>query len=543
MAFLLAQGGDTLYKIDPATGTRTALTLPTGVTLSTDRKPKFAVLDQFVVMVNSPSRNLAIDPEGVVRVLVPRAPTRGPIVASGGAGSITGSVQAKCSFVVEGSDGTLLFESPLSPASVAVSLSSNSIAFSEVPVSTDSITKRRVYRNIAGGSVYYRVLDIDGNTGTAGTSTIADASLSLLPQDSSTLVAPPGTISTSRLRNIVSWKSRLWGVGSDPTDVDRIRFTESQKVYAWPNSVVAYPTGQDTIGVIGFAPRRDQLGVLKRKGLWQITGSASGSAGISTASVNIVQIQPPDGAACGCIAPDTIVVVNDRAYWLGDDGVWEWGPDGVKNISNEQVKPWFDRNSTYFNAARFPNAFARYNVQRNQVEFHLAAAGSSVEDRWVSFNLTTRCWYGPHKTAAFTPTHAALGLDENNLPISLVGGSDGVIYVANQSDYHDGTASAIDFDCYGPFHSGDAPDIEHHWGHLSVLTKAQTGALTITPYVGRLQALPGQAILHDMSKGREQLRRVGEGALARLRFRQAVVDQGCGLYGYEIDPVFEIGRR
>ena len=72
MSFILAQAGTSLYKIDPSSGAATALTLPSGVTLSTARKPHFAVLNQFVVMVNSPTRNLMIDPEGTVRVLVPR---------------------------------------------------------------------------------------------------------------------------------------------------------------------------------------------------------------------------------------------------------------------------------------------------------------------------------------------------------------------------------------------------------------------------------------------------------------------------------------
>ena len=100
MAFLVAQGGDTLYKVDPDTGTATALTLPTGVTLSATRKPRFAVLNQWVVLVNSPSRNLAIDPEGTVRVLVPRPPISPPHMAGGSGTGVTGTWKGKQSFVV-----------------------------------------------------------------------------------------------------------------------------------------------------------------------------------------------------------------------------------------------------------------------------------------------------------------------------------------------------------------------------------------------------------------------------------------------------------
>lgn len=540
MAFLLAQGGSTLYKINPSTGVATALTLPTGVTLSTTRKPRFAVMNQFVAVVNSPTVNLAIDPEGAVRVMCPRSPTSGAVVTSGGVGAITGAIQTKVSFVVLGTDGTLLMESPLSPASVSVSLASNSIALTGIPISFDNVTARRVYRNLSGGTVFYKVLDVDGNVTSTATTNTSDASLQLLPVSVNDLIAPPGTISSSRMRNIVSWKSRLWGVGSDPAQVDTVVFTESNKVYAWPNSVVAYPTGADADGIVAFAPRRDQLGVLKRNGLWQITGSGSGSTGISTASVSLVQVVFGKG---GCIAPDTVVTINDRVYWLADDGVWEWGPDGVKNITDETVSPWF-KTDTYFNRGRFANAFARYNVQRNQYELHLADVDSEVEDRWVSFNLNLRRWFGPHKTAQFTPSHAILGQDLDGLPLSLVGGTDGTIYVANSILCRDGANAAIDMDCVGPFHSKDGPDIDHYWGQLSVLTKIEdVGTLTITPTVGRFDSTAQDAIEHDLTKGRERMRRLGEGAMVKLQFQQNVIDQGAVIYGYEIAPVHETGRH
>lgn len=542
MGFLLVQGGSSLYKIDPSTGTATALTLPTGVTLSTTRKPRFAILNQFVAMVNSPSRNLIIDPEGTVRLMVPPAPAAAPVLASGGAGNVTGDVRLRCSFVTLGSDGQLYTETALSPVGNVVTLSSNSLAISRVPISTDSsISARRIYRNIAGGETFYKLLDVDGNTATTAVSNLTDALLELLPVDSGILVAPPGTLETGRMRIICSWKSRLWGVGSDPTQVDDVLFTESNKVYAWPNLIPAYPKGQNTEGIVAFAPRRDQLGVLKRDGLWQITGSASGSTGISTSSVSLVQIVY---GKAGCIAPDSVVTVNDRVYWLGNDGVWEWGPEGVKNISNETVKPWFDKDSTYFNASRFPNAFAKFNEARNCYSLHLAANGSSVEDRWVEFNLTSRKWYGPHKTGAFTPSHAASGLDANGLPLTLVGGTDGVVYVANQATFRDGAATLIDMDCIGPFHSANAPDMDHHWGELSVLSKVESGGtLSVTPKVGRLNSAAQSAISHDLTKGREVLRIIGDGALCQLRFQQASLNQGATIYGYEIDNVFENGKK
>jgi hypothetical protein len=535
MAFLVVQGGNTLYKVDPSTGAATALTLPTGITLDTTRKPRFAVLNQWVVMVNSPLRNIAIDPEGNVRPLVPQAPVSPPLIAAGSGTGLTGTFQVKVSYVVFDTAGNLLMESPLSPSTPSLTIANKDIAITNIPLSTDSISSRRLYRNTTGGSSFYHWFDLDGNTLTAAQSNLADAALSILPAQPTILTPPPGTMPGTRLKTICAWKNRLWGASDDPEDADTVVYTEDGKVYAWPNSLTAYPKGQDAKGIVGFAPRKDQLGVIKRSGVWQITGT-------SNSNFNLVQLTEGKG---GCVAPDTIIVVNDRGYWLGRDGVYEWSGEGIKNISDETVKPWFDKDSTYFNTARFEYAFARYNPRTNSVEFHLAANGSSVEDRWVSFNLTNRKWYGPHKTAAFTPSHGAFCVDSNNLSMSVVGGTDGKVYKANDATATDGASSAIDFDCYGPLHHANAPDVMHTFLQMSVNSKIESGGtLTITPKVtGRNGAEADQSsISHTLTLGHEVLRRIGDGRMVRFRLRENTNAQKVVVYGYEI-PVFEIGRR
>lgn len=539
MAFLIAQGGASLYKINLSTGVATTLTLPSGVTLSTTRKPRFAVLNQWVAMVNSPTQNLVIDPEGTVRVMVPRAPTHPPTVVAGSSTGLSGGYKYRYSFVVLDSDGNLLQESPLSPVSTTATLAATDASLTDIMPSLDTVSARRIYRTLSNGALFFHLLDVEGNVGEALIDNAPDATLTLLPALSDTLVSPPGTLPGSRFKLITEWKSRLWGISDDPDLLDRVFGSETNKVYAWPNSVVAYPVGEDGQGLTGFAVRKNQLGLIKRSGLWQISGSA-GSTGIAFANISVQQIA---FGKAGSLSPDTSLTVNDRAYYLGRDGVYEWSDNGVMNISNEQVAPWF-QTDTYFNRTRFSNAFARYNELRNSYELHLAAAGSSVEDRWVSFNLTTRRWYGPHKTGQLTPTHAAGLVDGDGLPISLVGGADGVVYLANSTLARDGAATAIDFDCTGPWHHADAPDIEHFWGQLSVLSRIESGGtLTVTPTVGRLGASAQATISHDLTTGREILRRLGDGALMQLRFQQATVNRGVSLFGYEVAPVFENGRR
>ena len=539
MPTLLTQGGSSLYYMDMSAGTTSTLTLPTGVTLSTTRKPRFAILNQWTVMVNSPSQNLAIDPEGTVRVMVPRAPATPPTLAAGSGTGLTGAYKYRDSFVVLNSDGELLMESPLGPISQTITAANTDIALSDIDLSLDTISARRIYRTLAGGSdTFYHIADIDGNTNQAYLDANTDSKVKLLPVMPGILVTPPGTLPGIRFKNIVEWKSRLWAVADDPTLIDTVFASETNKVYAWPNQLTAYPTGMDSQGIVVFAKRRNQLGLLKRSGVWQISGSA-GSTGISFSNASISQVSVGRG---GCVAPDSVVTINDSVYYLGIDGVYRWDDNGVQNITNASVSPWFQTDD-YFQRSRFPNAFAKYNELRDQYELHLANVGDTTENRWVALNVKTGGWYGPHLTSAFTPSHAHNCLDEDGLPLCLVGGTDGVVYKANQTTFRDGSATAIAMDVYGPWHSIDAPDIEHFWGELAMLSKVESaGTLTVTPTVGWLNSSAGTAISHDLTLGRERLRRLGSGKIMRLRFQQSTVNQGGSIFGYEV-PVFEYGRR
>lgn len=533
---IIVQGSSSLYSMNLSTGTATTLTLPTGVTLSTTLKPRFAVLNQWIVMVNSPTQNLAIDPEGTVRLLTPRPPTHPPALAASGTG-LTGDYKSRVSFIILNSDGELLMESPLGPESIALTTANEGIAWTDIATSLDTISARRIYRTLADGDDYFHLLDLDGNTNTTLLDTTSDDTVELLPAIPGTLVSPPGTLPGIRFKNIIEWKSRLWAVADSPALVDTVYISETNKVYAWPNTVTAYPTGMDSDGIVAFAKRRNQLGLLKTNGVWQISGS-SGNTGINVNNISISQVK----VGSGCVAPDSVVTIDDKVYFLGSDGVYRWDDSGVVSVTDSTVAPWF-RTDTYFNRTRFSNAFAKYNEARDQYELHLANVGDSTENRWVAYSVKTGGWYGPHLTSLFTPTYAHNTDDADGLPILLVGGSDGVVYKGNQTTFRDGAATAIALDAYGPWHGIDAPDIEHFWGQLSILTQVESsGTLTITPTVGRLNSSAGTAISHDLTLGREKLRRLGTGPLMRLRFQNSTVNQGVSIFGYEV-PAFELGRR
>jgi hypothetical protein len=238
---------------------------------------------------------------------------------------------------------------------------------------------------------------------------------------------------------------------------------------------------------------------------------------------------------------DAALVVRDECFWLGEDGLYSYGNTGVVNLATTDVYPWFTTD-LYFNRALWPQAFMKYNSRYNQLELHLAAAGSSVIDRWVTYDISRRRWLGIHRTGAFTPTAGAAIVDENDHNLPVTGGDDGVVWAENQPGYLDGTHS-IQPDWLTPAFSMDSPDIDKYFGELAFLHRNQaTGSIVITPYVGDSEATASVAFTASLAVDRERLPRVGVGRLVALRFSTLTSGVGFTLWGLEL-PFHELGRR
>ena len=120
----------------------------------------------------------------------------------------------------------------------------------------------------------------------------------------------------------------MWAVSDDIALHDQVFVTETNRMYNWPNSLIAYPTGQSSNGIVGFAARRNQLGILKNNGVWSVSAATS-STGVSFQNLSLQQLDQSDDK--GCVAAESIVVVGDTAYWLGRNAVYEWTDSGIKD--------------------------------------------------------------------------------------------------------------------------------------------------------------------------------------------------------------------
>ena len=528
MPFYAVQGASTLYAMTTG-GVATALTLPTGVTLDSTLRLRGVVMNNMVVLVGAASDNITVDSFNIVRRLCPRPPATPVTVAVGSAGTLSGNYTVWVTFKFKDEFGNILAESDFSPVSASVTLTSDMLSVTKIPVMTEPIptgtrVSRQLYRSTTDGAVKFPWLEIEGNTITSVEDDLSDAGLSLVaaPTD---LGIPP------KFDLIVEWKDRLWGKAAH--NVDTLYQSGIGKPYAWPTSrTISIPPGtSDAVGISGFLRRKDELGVGRRDALHKIVGT-----NITNFTRQVVTDR------IGIWAADSCVTIDDIGYFLGSPfGVYSWGPTGVANLINERVKAWFETD-TYFNRAEFDNAWGMYEPTTHSYILFLSAAGSTDLDRWIQFDIATGAWWGPHKTAAFTPHGGTTLRDANEVQIACWFGSDGKLY-KHQTTKTDGASSGIDFDVTTNWFSGNTPDIFKTWLNPSIISKIQSAStLTVTPSVGGLDASAGTAISHDMTLGRQMLRVLGNGRFARLRMQNSTAAQPVVVYGLEL-PFFENGRR
>jgi hypothetical protein len=525
MPFYIVQGGSTLKKMTTA-GALTSLLLPDTVTVNAAKRLRGAALGNTVVLVNSPSENVSVDIFDTVRPLALRPPGTKVTVGTAAGGSLSGSYRVKETYVMRDPNGAVIAESDFGPISDAVAPSSQYITV--VPtISLQDVRgsiSRKLYRTTTGGSTYFPWTEADGNAALTIRDDLSDAGLEL--------VAAPTDLGTPpKFSNIMEWKERLWGVPEN--DFDTLWQSAPGKGYAWPVSrtFVIPPKRDDAIGITGFIRRRDELGVGRRKALFKIVGTSHTNFSRQTVTDQI-----------GLWATDSAVTIHDIGYFLGNPfGVYTWGPGGVENITDEKVKAWF-ATDTYFNRSEFDQAVGWYDPLQHAYVLLLASAGQTTLDRWIQYNISTKTWWGPHKTGEFTPTGGVQIDNANGVKVPCIYASNGLLYTPTTTKT-DGASTAVDYDLLSNWLSGGTPDIHKTWLDPSVVSKIQaSGTLTLTPRVGKIGAAEGSARSHDMTLGSQRLPILGDGEFLQLRLRQNTNAVDVVLYGVDV-PFFENGRR
>lgn len=490
-AYALVQVDERLYRVNPD-GTQIAITLPQGVTVSSFLPVRGAVLNRRLVLTNGVSRNVQIDANVISRLLQPRAPSAAPTAAAGAAGVLTGDYQWKYTHAIMEGD-VVISESDFSPASTAVTLSADQGSLTGIAVSVDpGVNARRIYRTSSSGSTFFLVTTVYDNTSTTYTDNATDESLDLFPAEES--IGPAyGTTEGTRFKLIATWKDRLWAVPD--LYPDRVHFSGNRIQYGWNEDYyfVAGADGEDFVGVTALAARKNELFIGKRRSLHKISGDSVEDFGI----INIP-------STIGVWATESVKVIRDAVYFLAEDGVYRW--DGrLTNLSADRLHTWFNEADAsrggVFNLALAERAFAHYNQKFDAYELYLPSTNSLGFDRWVSLDLQTGEWLGPHKTDAYTPTCASEVDDTTARQRPAVGSSVGGVWFKNRATTYNDGSSAIDMEfTTNPMHQGE-PQLEKFWGQLETHTQPESGGtLTVRAKVGDLDAPQGTVAVVSITR-------------------------------------------
>lgn len=520
------QVGNTLKSVNTDGGLSSALTLPTGVTLYTNRQPRFARFKSYVVVVNTPTRPLSVDTDGVVRVLTPTAPGSAVVLSNGAAGSLSGTYFSLQTYRQLDSLGNVISESDYGPAmTTAFTIVSKKLR-ATFPLSSETVDATQLYRTTTNGAVYFPWTAVTGNTTTATENDISDAALGL--------IAGPELGPAPDLTLVAEFGGRLWGVSRD--DINSLRYTTAGTMYGWHalNTLLIPHVGSDGAGITALIPRRAALGVSRRNVFSQVTGSSRS---------NIAPVIVNGGENVGCVSQESVMVFNDVAYFLGQDGIYRWDSNGISSITNGLVRSWFTTD-VYFNRSMFWRAFSELDPINLKYRVFLASKGSSYTDRWIEYDIMKGTWWGPHTTDAFTPSSAFLVAGRNQQLYPMIGSREGYIS-QDQEDKNDWGLVGIAMSAKTRHYHNDQPDQMHYYGEMTVFHEIQdAGNLTVTPSLGPLDEEVAQtAFESSMTRGRRRLGRIGAGESMTLTFENDTVDQDVVLQGFEIDPVQDIGRR
>lgn len=527
MPFTLLQAGNMLKSVNTDGGLSSALTLPNGVTLNTNLRPRFARFKQYIVVVNTPSRPLSVGTDGTVRLLTPNPPGVAVALSSGASGTLSGSYLSLQTYKILDASGNIIAESDYGPSMSAYVAISSKKLHAHFPVSPDSgVNASQLYRTTTLGATYFPWTLVQDNSTTDIENDIADAALGT--------IAGPELGTAPDLTLIAEFGGRLWGVARD--DIDSLRYTSAGTMYGWSalNTLFVPHVGSDGAGITTLIPRRAALGVTRRDVFSQVTGSQR---------TNINPVIVNGGENVGCVSQESVVVFNDIAYFLALDGVYQWDSNGISCLTDEKVRSWFTTDK-YFNRSMFWRAEAGFDPIGKKYRLLLAGVGSDKNDRWVELDLKTGAWFGPHDTDAFAPTCFIQVAGRNQKKFLMMGSREGYLS-QDQEPRNDWDMFGIGFNVQVRGEEMGEPEQEKYFGELAVHVEAQdSGTLTITPELGSVDETTATAAMSaDLTLARQRVGRIGTGNTMVLNFENSEINVDAAILGYEVNPVNPIGQR
>lgn len=377
-ARLLRDHGTTWAESTNAGVSFTTLTLPSGVTLSTFTQANYVQTRDLIFRADGINQPLKYDGTTVTKWGIAK-PTTDPTATQTTGGSLTTSstYKIKVTFV------TATAESNGSTGiTVTLTGANNKIDLTGIPTGPagDGVTKRRIYRTKAGGSIYFRDVEIADNTTTTASLTQADSSLGAeMPEDKD---PPP-----SDLKYIALFKNRMIGVKT--SNLRQIVIGELFEPEAFP------PANAFTIPF----PEGDKCTGLKARGdLFFIFGSSTIFAMIGDSPFNftIRQTFADEGSVSqwGIVEVENVVMYPTRFGFNAFDGA------NTKVLSLEIEPTLRDQ----MDLTKLENIAGVYDTENRIVRWACSVTGAAGTRKEFIFDLFRRAWTtSTRKIAIYAP--------------------------------------------------------------------------------------------------------------------------------------------
>ena len=443
--FIVAHGGK-LYKGDDSTRTFSVI--------KTDLDPAAQVemkaFRELLFVVNGVDRPLKWDGSNVTLAgLDP--PQTAPSPSESGSGGLNGTYRWKVTFV------SPTHESNGSPASVSLTVSNKQVTLSNIPTSSDpQVTKRRVYRTLAGGTDFWFVGEINDNTTTTFVDNVPDSGLgAAIPVDKD---PPP------KGKYLEVFKNRMWMAGV-PGYPKRIFFSEFLEPESWPLSYYAdiqLPSGDE---ITGLKVLGETLVVFSRSAPLVIFGETLFDFVIRRTLSN-----------AGTESHRSIVQIENTLVYLSRQGIFAF--DGaVSRLLSDDITPLFSRykpGKLAMSAAVYDTQLKRYRVALHDESFRTASSQADTNNCELIYDLRTSSWTRSTKRVG---QYVVLSGPGDRGQLFFTDPNDGLIY-------EDGTATTFDgeefvFKWKSKAYAPRSADIPKQWRYLLLWINQADATVTV----------------------------------------------------------------
>jgi hypothetical protein len=380
----------------------------------------------------------------------------GALVASpSGTGNLTGVYSYKVVYVSKYGQ-----RSNAGPKSVDVTAASHGqIDLTRIPVSTDTqVTARRLYRTVAGGTVYLYLDEILDNVTTTYTDIVADGSLSNETAPQAGDYADDNSV-PPKCGIIKSWKKTMFMAG-DPQNPYTLYYSEDDEPESFPLINALEMDGKITAMYETYAG----LVIETETGKWQIVGA--------NPDFSVDKIVPN----MGCVGRRAAGTARLIGYAVDRDGMRLFDLSETHKIS----EPIRDKYDSDIDKVNIELIHCVHSKSKNMLlQFNPDSAGEYTSIfcyQYAKDDVTAGYW-----STISTPTAADLNFldaveieDSNGDFLIYAGGDDGMIYRLFDSSSKnwvdaDGTTYAIDTQLQTPYLRAGAlgAEIEQATGRIA----------------------------------------------------------------------------